>query len=53
VAKIGDFESALLSYMYAEHGELMTSIVESGDYNDEIGGSFKSAIEKFKSTQTW
>jgi F-type H+/Na+-transporting ATPase subunit alpha len=53
VAKIGDFESALLSYMHAEHGELMTSIVESGDYNDEIEGSFKSAIEKFKSTQTW
>jgi F-type H+/Na+-transporting ATPase subunit alpha len=53
VAKIGDFESALLSYMHAEQGELMTSIVESGDYNDEIEGSFKSAIEKFKSTQTW
>ncbi|PLW70911.1 F0F1 ATP synthase subunit alpha [Pseudohalioglobus lutimaris] len=53
VAKIGDFEGALLSYMHAEHGELMTSIVESGDYNDEIEGTFKSAIEKFKSTQTW
>jgi F-type H+-transporting ATPase subunit alpha len=53
VAKIGDFESALLSYMHAEHGELMSGIVDSGDYNDEIEGSFKSAIEKFKSTQTW
>ena len=53
VAKIGDFENALLSYMHAEHGDLMTGIVESGDYNDEIEGSFKSAIEKFKSTQTW
>ena len=53
VAKIGDFEGALLSYMHAEHGDLMKSIVESGDYNDEIEGTFKSAIEKFKSTQTW
>jgi F-type H+-transporting ATPase subunit alpha len=53
VAKIGDFEHALLSYMHAEHGELMNSIVESGDYNDEIEASFKAAIEKFKSTQTW
>ncbi|MDH3991823.1 MAG: F0F1 ATP synthase subunit alpha [Gammaproteobacteria bacterium] len=53
VAKIGDFESALLSYMHAEHGALMTGIVESGDYNDEIAGSFKSALEAFKSTQTW
>ncbi|MEH6586899.1 MAG: F0F1 ATP synthase subunit alpha [Halioglobus sp.] len=53
VAKIGDFEDALLSYMHAEHSELMGSIVQSGDYNDEIADAFKSAIEKFKSTQTW
>ena len=53
VAKIGDFESALLSYMHAEHSDLMAGIVDSGDYNDEIEDSFKSAIEKFKSTQTW
>jgi len=53
VAKIGDFEGALLSYMHAEHGELMNKIVETGDYNDEIEATFQSAIEKFKSTQTW
>jgi F-type H+-transporting ATPase subunit alpha len=53
VSKVGDFESALLSYMHAEHGDLMTSIVESGDYNDEIEASLKAAIETFKSTQTW
>ena len=53
VNKIGDFEAALLSYMHAEHGDLMNSVVESGDYNDEIEETFKSAIETFKSTQTW
>ena len=53
VAKIGDFEDALLSYMHAEHSDLMSSTVESGDYNDEIEASFKAAIEAFKSTQTW
>ena len=53
VAKIGDFEDALLSYMHAEHSDLMSNIVESGDYNDEIAASFKAAIETFKSTQTW
>jgi F-type H+-transporting ATPase subunit alpha len=53
VTKIGDFEDALLSYMHAEHSGLMSSIVESGDYNDEIEASFKAAIEAFKSTQTW
>ena len=53
VAKVGDFESALLSYVHAEHGDLMNSIVESGDYNEEIEETFKSAIEKFKTTQSW
>ncbi|NND66479.1 MAG: F0F1 ATP synthase subunit alpha [Halioglobus sp.] len=53
VSKTGDFESALLSYMQAEHGDLMSSLVDSGDYNDEIEATFKAAIEKFKSTQTW
>ena len=53
VNKIGDFEDALLSYMHAENGDLMNAIVESGDYNDEIEATFKTAIETFKKTQTW
>ena len=53
VNKLGDFEGALLSYMHAEHGDLMKSIVDSGDYNDEIAAVLKSAVESFKSTQTW
>ncbi|RLA57188.1 MAG: F0F1 ATP synthase subunit alpha [Gammaproteobacteria bacterium] len=53
VNKIGAFENALLSYMHAEHGQLMSKIVETGDYNDEIEAAFKGAIEKFKATQTW
>jgi F-type H+-transporting ATPase subunit alpha len=53
VNKIGAFEDALLSYMLAEHGDLMSSIVDTGDYNDEIEATFRSAIEKFKATQTW
>jgi len=53
VDKIGDFEDALLSYMHSEHGDLMSSIAASGNYNDEIDASFKAAIEAFKSTQTW
>jgi F-type H+-transporting ATPase subunit alpha len=53
VSKIGDFEASLLSYMHAEYGDLMKSIVESGDYNGEIEASFKEALEKFKATQTW
>jgi F-type H+-transporting ATPase subunit alpha len=53
VNKIGDFEQALLSFMHAEHGDLMDKIVASGDYSDEIEAAFKAAIEKFKATQTW
>ncbi len=53
VEKIGDFESALLAYMHSEHGSLMSSIVESGDWNDDLAAQFKGAIEAFKSTQTW
>jgi F-type H+-transporting ATPase subunit alpha len=53
VNKIGDFEHALLSYMHAEHGDMMSQIVASGDYNDEIETTFKAAIEQFKKTQTW
>ena len=53
VNKVGDFEASLLSYMHAEYGELMKSIVESGDYSSDIEASFKEALEKFKATQTW
>ena len=53
VNKVGDFESSLLSYMHAEYGDLMKSIVDTGDYNDDIAASFKEALEKFKATQTW
>jgi F-type H+-transporting ATPase subunit alpha len=53
VSKIGDFESALLSYMKAEHSDLMDQINQAGDYNDDIAAGFKSALEKFVSTQTW
>jgi len=53
INKIGDFESAMLSYMNSEHTDLMSSINESGDYNDDIEATFKSALDKFVETQTW
>jgi F-type H+-transporting ATPase subunit alpha len=53
VNKIGDFEAALLSYMKAEHNDLMDQINQSGDYSDDIGAGFKAALEKFIATQTW
>jgi F-type H+-transporting ATPase subunit alpha len=53
VEKIGDFESALLSFAHAEYGELMNRIVESGAYGDDVASSFGELIEKFKGTQTY
>ena len=53
VEKIGDFETALLSYMNSEHKDLMDAINVSGDYNDDIEATFDKAIKKFISTQSW
>ncbi|MDC3332821.1 F0F1 ATP synthase subunit alpha [bacterium] len=53
VAKVIDFESSLLSYMKSEHGDLMSKLAQSGDWNKDIEATFKSALETFKSTQTW
>ncbi|MFZ8927730.1 MAG: F0F1 ATP synthase subunit alpha [Pseudohongiellaceae bacterium] len=51
--KIADFEAALLSYMNSEYGDLMANINETGNWNDDIEKSFKEAMDKFISTQTW
>ena len=51
--KVADFESALLSFMTSEYKELMANLDETGEYSDDVLASFKEALEKFKSTQTW
>lgn len=53
INKIGDFEAALLAYMGNDHGELMTQINETGDFNDEIEAALKKAVEDFKANQVW
>jgi len=47
------FETALLSYVRAEHADLLEKINQEGDYNDDIANALKSCLEKFKATQTW
>ena len=51
--KIGSFESALHSYMKSEHKALMDKINQTGDFNDEIAGGIRTAIETFKKTHAW
>ena len=53
VEKIGDFESALLSFANAEYADTMTAIAASGDWNDDYKAKFVELVEKFKSTQTY
>jgi F-type H+-transporting ATPase subunit alpha len=53
VAKILPFEDGLLAFMHAEHGDLMKTIVDTGNYDSDIENTFKTAIETFKSTQAW
>ena len=53
VEKIGDLEGSLLSYVHAEHADLMANIVATGDWNSELETAFKGLLDSFKSTQTW
>jgi len=51
--KVVDFENALHGYMDANQTELMDKINASGDYNDEIEASLRSAVEDFKANGSW
>ncbi|WP_429082862.1 F0F1 ATP synthase subunit alpha [Aeromonas bivalvium] len=53
IAKIVDFEAALLSYANTQHGELMAEINAKADYNDDIVGKLTALLDTFKATQTW
>ncbi|MBU0654871.1 MAG: F0F1 ATP synthase subunit alpha [Gammaproteobacteria bacterium] len=51
--KVVDFEAAMLSYLRSSQKELLDKINEKGDFNDEIAGAMKTALETFKSKHTW
>jgi len=53
IAQILPFEQALHQFMASNHGALMGRIVESGDWNEQIEGTFKSALDEFKKTGSW
>jgi F-type H+-transporting ATPase subunit alpha len=53
VAKLGDFEAALLSYANSEYADTMSAIASSGSWNDDFAAKFAELVEKFKATQTY
>ncbi len=53
VNKIVDFEQALHGYLRSSQSELLDKINASGDYNDEIAGAMRKAMDDFKANNTW
>ncbi len=53
VAKVGDFEAAMLAYVRSEKSDFLDSLNETGDYSDEIAVEMKSTLEDFKSKGAW
>ena len=53
LAKIVDFEHALHAYMRSSAADLLNSINESGDYNDDVAAGLRKAVEDFKANGTW
>ncbi len=53
VKKVVDFEAALHSFLRSNNADLLARIDESGDFNDDIAGEMKAAIEKFKASGTY
>ncbi|RKF22237.1 F0F1 ATP synthase subunit alpha [Alginatibacterium sediminis] len=53
IAQVVAFEEALLSYARSEYADLLATINEKGDYNDEIASSIQALLESFKASQSW
>ena len=53
LSKVVPFESALVDYMRNSHKDLLDKINSTGDYNDEIAGELRAALDEFKSTGSW
>ncbi len=53
VNKVVAFEDAMQAYLKSNHQDLLDSINESGDFNDEIEANMKAALDKFKQTGTY
>ncbi len=53
VEKIGSFEEAYLRYLHDEQSDLMKEIDDTANYNDDIAGRLKLAVETFKQNHSY
>jgi F-type H+-transporting ATPase subunit alpha len=53
VNKVVDFESAMLSYMRSSKADLLDSINNNPEFNDDIEAAMKAAVEDFKANNAY
>ena len=50
IAKVGSFESALLSYMASNHPDILQTIDEERDISDDTEQALTEALGEFKAS---
>jgi len=53
VSKVVSFETAMVSYINSNATDLVKTINDTANYNDEIAGQMRATLEKFKANSTW
>jgi len=53
VKKVVDFEAAMLAFIKSNSADLVNTINETGDYNDEIEAGMRAALDNFKANGVW
>lgn len=53
VAKVGDFEAAMLSHIRSNNTDLLDNLNDTGDFSDDIADQMRAALDNFKSNATW
>jgi len=51
--KVVSFESAMVSYINSNAADLVKTINDTANYNDEIAGQMRETLAKFKANSTW
>ncbi len=53
IAQVVGFEHAMQSYLGSNYSDLLASINENPEYNDDVAGKMKDALDDFVKNGTW
>ncbi len=53
VNKVVDFEAAMHAFVKSNNADLVKKINDTADFNNEIAGQMREALEKFKAKGAW